>query len=66
MTLNSSIEMKLKKHDQRIAIRLPSQQRERINQLILKGQNKNLSQFLRTAIQEFLTQTERGDDSASE
>ena len=49
----------MKKFDKRIAIRIPSEQRAKINNLIKNGHYENLSQFLRTAIQEFLTQAER-------
>ena len=44
----------MRKNNERIAIRLPSEQREKIDQLILKGQYKNLSHLIRTALNDFL------------
>jgi Arc/MetJ-type ribon-helix-helix transcriptional regulator len=44
----------MKKQDERIAIRLPSEQRQIIEQLIHKGKFKNLSDLIRTALAQFL------------
>jgi Arc/MetJ-type ribon-helix-helix transcriptional regulator len=48
--------MKTKKHDKRIALRLPSEQCEKINQLIDDRKFKNLSQLIKAALQEFLSE----------
>jgi len=45
----------MKEYDDRIAIRLTSEQRQQAAQLISKGQFKNLSHLIRAAIQEFLS-----------
>jgi len=42
------------KQDSRTALRLPSEQRQRIDDLINQGKFKNLSQVVRTALEEFL------------
>jgi len=47
-------EMKPKHHDKRIALRLPSKQRQKINKLVKAGKFKNLSHVIRTALKEFL------------
>ena len=44
----------MKENNERIAIRLPLEQREKIDQLVLKGYHKNLSQVIRKALKEFL------------
>ena len=44
----------MKKQNERIAIRLPSEQREKIEELIHKGHYRNLSHAIRTALREFL------------
>lgn len=44
----------MKENNERIAIRLPSEQRKKIEHLIHNGQFKNLSHAIRTAIREFL------------
>ena len=41
-------------YEKRIAVRLPSKQREKIEALISKGTFKNLSQVIRAALDEFL------------
>jgi len=40
--------------DCRIALRLPSEDRQRIEQLIREGKYRSLSQVIRVALQEFL------------
>jgi Arc/MetJ-type ribon-helix-helix transcriptional regulator len=52
----------MSKNDERIAVRLPSEQREMIEQLIHKGQFKNLSHAIRTALKEFLSTIFQGSD----
>lgn len=44
----------MKEHDSRIAIRLPSDERTKVEQLIREGQFKNISQVIRVALSEFL------------
>jgi Arc/MetJ-type ribon-helix-helix transcriptional regulator len=41
-------------NEKRIALRLPSEEREQIEQLIRTGNFKNISQVVRTALKEFL------------
>ena len=43
-----------------IALRLPSEQREKIESLIQQGKFKNISQVIRTALKQFLQKTGRG------
>jgi Arc/MetJ-type ribon-helix-helix transcriptional regulator len=44
----------MRKQDRRIALRLPSEERARIQQLINEGKYENLSQVIRTALKDFL------------
>ena len=44
----------MRKNNERIAIRLPSEQREKIDQLIIKGEYENLSHAIRTILKELL------------
>lgn len=44
----------MKKHNERIAIRLPLEQRKEIDQLVESGKFKNLSQVIREALKQFL------------
>ena len=44
----------MQRHNERIALRLPSEQREKIESLIQQGKFQNLSEVVRTAIREFL------------
>jgi len=46
--------MKTKHHTERIALRLPSKQRQQIDKLVESGKFKNLSQVIRAALKEFL------------
>lgn len=46
--------IEMKKHDRRIALRLPSKERARIQQLINEGKYENLSQMIRVALKDFL------------
>lgn len=43
----------MKHHEERIAVRLPSEQRQQINELIESGKFKNLSEVIRAAITDF-------------
>jgi Arc/MetJ-type ribon-helix-helix transcriptional regulator len=45
----------MQEHDSRIALRLPSEQRQKIDQLIQERKFKNLSQVIREAIDLFLS-----------
>jgi Arc/MetJ-type ribon-helix-helix transcriptional regulator len=45
----------MKKQDSRTALRLPSEQRQKIDQLIQERKFKNLSQAIREAINLFLS-----------
>ena len=45
----------MKNQNERIAIRLPSEQKEMIEELIHRGQYRNLSHAIRTALREFLS-----------
>lgn len=45
----------MKEQDSRIALRYPSKERERIEQLIHEGKFKNISQVIRAALSKFLT-----------
>ena len=47
--------IKIKEHDSRIAIRLPSEEKKQIQALIEAGVFRNISQVLRAALSEFLT-----------
>jgi len=42
------------KHDSRIALRLPSNERRQIDKLVEAGKFKNLSDVIRAALKEFL------------
>ncbi|MGF3573705.1 MAG: ribbon-helix-helix domain-containing protein [Candidatus Bathyarchaeia archaeon] len=44
----------MQKQDSRIALRLPSEERQKIEQLIREGKFRNLSQVIRTALSKFL------------
>ena len=44
----------MKKHDKRIASRLPSNVRTKMQQLINDGRFKNMSQVIRAALENFL------------
>lgn len=44
-----------KQHDSRIALRLPSKERQQIEQFIHEGKFKNISQMIREAIDLFLS-----------
>ena len=45
--------MKPKYHDKRIALRLPSKQRQQIYKLVESGNFKNLSEVIREALKKF-------------
>ena len=47
----------MQKQDSRTALRLPSEQREKIEQLIQQGKFKNISEVVRAALKEFLKTT---------
>jgi len=47
---------KMKNQDKRIALRLPSKERARIQQLINEGKYENLSQVIRVALKDLLDQ----------
>jgi hypothetical protein len=42
-------------HDSRVALRLPSKERQQIEQLILEGKARNISNVIRAALKEFLS-----------
>jgi Arc/MetJ-type ribon-helix-helix transcriptional regulator len=53
----------MREQNARTALRLSSQQRERIERLIREGQFKSISQVIRAALEEFLsTQGDRSHD----
>ena len=54
----------MKEHDSRIAIRLPSKERQQIEQLIEAGRFKNISQAVRTALSEFLTEIQAEEEAS--
>lgn len=41
------------KHNNRIALRLPNEYREKIDELVKKGKFKNISHVVRSALDEF-------------
>jgi Arc/MetJ-type ribon-helix-helix transcriptional regulator len=43
----------MKKQDARTALRLPKKQRQKIDQLVHAGEYKNLSDVIRTALEQF-------------
>jgi len=45
----------MQEHDSRIALRLPSKERQQIEQLIKEGKFRNISQVIRAALKEFLS-----------
>jgi Arc/MetJ-type ribon-helix-helix transcriptional regulator len=45
--------MKQKKHQKRIAVRLPSEQRQQIEKLVNSGRFRNLSEVIRVALKQF-------------
>ena len=55
MTLTFLVKDKMQEHDSRIAIRLPSNERQQIEQLIREGKFRNISQVIRAALKEFLS-----------
>jgi Arc/MetJ-type ribon-helix-helix transcriptional regulator len=42
-------------YGERIALRLPKEEKQRIEQLIREGKFKNISQVVRVALEQFLT-----------
>ena len=44
----------MKYHEKRIAVRLPSKQRQQIDKLVKSGKFKNLSEVIRASLEEFL------------
>jgi len=44
----------MKEHAERIALRLPAEQRQQCEQMIQKGKATNLSELMRRALQEYL------------
>jgi Arc/MetJ-type ribon-helix-helix transcriptional regulator len=46
----------MQEHDSRIALRLPSKERQRIEQLIHEGKYRNISQVIRAALTKFLNE----------
>lgn len=62
MSFNDHIKLvqlthKMKKQNERISTRLANQERSRIEELVGNGQFKNLSEFLRCAIEKLLERT---------
>jgi len=53
-----------KEHDSRIAIRLPSNERSKVEQLIHEGKFKNISQVVRVALSEFLTEIQAEEEAS--
>jgi Arc/MetJ-type ribon-helix-helix transcriptional regulator len=51
------VRKKVRKQNDRISTRLTDQERQQIEQLVGKGQFKNLSEFLRVAIERLLENT---------
>jgi Arc/MetJ-type ribon-helix-helix transcriptional regulator len=47
----------MEKQDSRTALRLSSEQRRQIDDLVKAGKFRNISQVIRTALQEFLKNT---------
>jgi len=47
--------MQKTKYKSRIALRLPSKERQKIEQLIWEGKFRNISQVIRAALKEFLS-----------
>jgi Arc/MetJ-type ribon-helix-helix transcriptional regulator len=43
-----------KRYENRIALRLPTKEKQQIEQLIQKGKFKNLSETIRAALKEFM------------
>lgn len=43
-----------KRYEKRIALRLPTEEKQQIEQLVQKGKFRNLSEAIRTALKEFL------------
>ena len=43
----------MQEHDKRIALRLPSEDRTKIEELINEGKFKNISQVIRAALKKF-------------
>ena len=54
----------MENHDERIALRLPQDQRQKINKLVEAGKFKNLSFVIREALKEFLEKEEIGVDAS--
>jgi len=48
----------VQEHNSRIALRLPSKQRQQIDKLVEAGKFKNLSEVIRAALKEFLKEGE--------
>jgi len=49
----------MKEQDSRIALRLPSKEKEQIDKLVEAGKFKNLSHVIRIALRKFLENSER-------
>ena len=57
----------MKYHEKRIAVRLPSKQRQQIDSLVDAGTFKNVSEVIRSALKEFISVNYKGENnSASE
>jgi Arc/MetJ-type ribon-helix-helix transcriptional regulator len=52
-------------YEKRVAVRLPSKQRQQIDSLVEAGKNKNISEVIRSALKEFLSGKEKGGNKSA-
>jgi Arc/MetJ-type ribon-helix-helix transcriptional regulator len=53
-------------YEKRIAVRLPAKQRQQIGSLVEAGKYKNMSEVIRSALRQFLSDGKGEDSSASD
>ena len=52
-------------YEKRIAVRLPSKQRQQIDGLVKAGKYKNISEVIRSALKEFLSVKGKGENKSA-
>jgi len=53
----------MKYHEKRIAVRLPTKQRQQIDSLVEAGKYKNISEVIRSALKELLSANDMGESN---
>ena len=52
-------------YEKRIAVRLPSKQRQQIDSLLETGKYKNISEVIRSALKQFLSAYSKGENKSA-